>query len=75
LVLQKKFIGDKITNQTVLYFSDYLLMAGKEKTYRFQDKGFDLDLSYITDRIIAFSSPVNIPNKTFKNSVENIARY
>ncbi len=49
-------------------------MGTKERTFRFQDKDFDLDLSYITDRILVFSSPVDSVNKSFKNSSDQIAR-
>lgn len=58
------------------------------RTFRYQENGFDLDLSCknfvatdfcnipdITDRIIVLSSPVSSKEKNQKNSVEQVSKF
>ncbi|CAL2042090.1 unnamed protein product [Caenorhabditis brenneri] len=42
-----------------------------QKRYRFEFKGLDLDMAYITDRIIALGYPANNVEKQFRNSMVN----
>lgn len=50
------------------------LVAGPKHKTPYQ--GQDLDLTYITDRLIAMAFPAsNFFEKTFRNSIEDVAGY
>ncbi|KAM4859951.1 phosphatidylinositol 3,4,5-trisphosphate 3-phosphatase TPTE2-like [Thomomys bottae] len=42
---------------------------------RYNKEGFDLDLTYITERIIAMSFPSSGPQTFFRNPIEEVARF
>jgi hypothetical protein len=42
---------------------------------RLKDESFDLDLTYITDRIIAMSFPADGYEKAFRNDVDEVAAF
>ena len=45
-------------------------MSGKKK--RFKDDDFNLDLTYITERIIAMSFPASGVETIFRNSINDV---
>lgn len=54
---------------------DYLRKAVTGlKTSRFQEQGFDLDLTYVTDRIIAMSFPGSGFETIYRNALKDVAK-
>lgn len=49
------------------------LVSGKKK--RLRERGYDLDLSYITPRIIAMSFPAQGFEKLYRNSCDTVAKF
>lgn len=50
-----------------------LICAGKR--HRFRDGVYDLDLSYVTDRIIAFGLPAEGFESAYRNPLDEVARF
>ena len=48
-------------------------MVSKKKR-RFEGEGFNLDLSYVTDRVIAMGYPSQSVESMFRNSLEDVRR-
>ena len=48
-------------------------MVSKKKR-RFEGEGFNLDLYYVTDRVIAMGYPSQIVESMFRNSSEDVRR-
>ncbi|KAG8452784.1 hypothetical protein GDO86_004541 [Hymenochirus boettgeri] len=63
LASQKKQL-EKVTRRMV-----------SENKRRYQKDGFDLDLTYITDRIIAMSFPSSGKQSFYRNPIEEVARF
>ena len=52
------------------------LVTKKNKSIRFKDGEFDLDLTYVTPRIIAMSFPAqNYFQKWYRNNIEDVAQF
>jgi len=49
--------------------------TGAKKNRRFQKDGFDLDLSYITQRLIAFGFPAKQSSGSYRNNVTEVNRF
>ncbi len=49
------------------------LVSKKKK--RFQEDGFDLDLTYVTDRIIAMGFPSSGIEATYRNPLPEVQRF
>ncbi|KAM4796963.1 phosphatidylinositol 3,4,5-trisphosphate 3-phosphatase TPTE2-like [Rhinophrynus dorsalis] len=63
LASQKKQL-EKVTRRMV-----------SENKRRYQKDGFDLDLTYVTDRIIAMSFPSSGKQSFYRNPIEDVARF
>ncbi|XP_077340336.1 phosphatidylinositol 3,4,5-trisphosphate 3-phosphatase TPTE2-like isoform X3 [Lithobates pipiens] len=63
LASQKKQL-EKVTRRMV-----------SENKRRYQKDGFDLDLTYVTDRIIAMSFPSSGKQSFYRNPIEEVARF
>ncbi|CAI9578462.1 unnamed protein product, partial [Staurois parvus] len=63
LASQKKEL-EKVTRRMV-----------SENKRRYQKDGFDLDLTYVTDRIIAMSFPSSGKQSFYRNPIEDVARF
>ncbi|XP_071950976.1 phosphatidylinositol 3,4,5-trisphosphate 3-phosphatase TPTE2-like [Antedon mediterranea] len=46
-----------------------------ENKRRYREEGFDLDLTYITDRIIATSFPSSGKQKLYRNSIKEVSKF
>jgi phosphatidylinositol-3,4,5-trisphosphate 3-phosphatase and dual-specificity protein phosphatase PTEN len=46
------------------------IVSGKRK--RFQDDNYNLDITYITDRVLAMSFPAQGFESLYRNSIENV---
>ena len=53
----------------------HLRTAVSQNKRRYTNHGFDLDLTYITDRIIAMSAPALGANKTYRNDIHVVSRF
>lgn len=50
------------------------IVSGKKN--RFKEYGFNLDLTYITNRVIAMSFPASgLIEKTYRNDIEEVFKY
>lgn len=49
------------------------LVSGKKK--RLKEDGYDLDLSYVTQRIIAMSIPAEGIHKIYRNPLESVSKF
>ncbi|KAJ8391447.1 hypothetical protein AAFF_G00089210 [Aldrovandia affinis] len=63
LALQRKEL-EKVTRRMV-----------SENKRRYQKDGFDLDLTYVTDRIIAMSFPSSGKQSFYRNPIKEVARF
>lgn len=54
---------------------DIVRSAFTQKKRRFIEDGFNLDLSYITPRIIAMGYPASGLGKLYRNSIDEVARF
>ena len=52
-----------------------LRAAVSQNKRRYKQFGFDLDLTYITDRIIAMSAPAMGGHKTYRNDIHVVSRF
>jgi hypothetical protein len=50
-------------------------MGRRQKKNRYHDDRYDLDLTYITPRIIAMSFPASGLEATYRNSVEDVGAF
>ena len=46
------------------------IVSGKRK--RFQDEKYDLDITYITDRVLAMSFPASGFEQVYRNNIHNV---
>ncbi|XP_033096424.1 phosphatidylinositol 3,4,5-trisphosphate 3-phosphatase TPTE2-like [Anneissia japonica] len=46
-----------------------------ENKRRYREEGFDLDLTYVTDRVIATSFPSSGKQKLYRNSIREVSRF
>lgn len=54
---------------------DFIRRLVSQKKIRFKDDEYDLDLSYITDRIIAMAYPADGVESTFRNRIDHVASF
>jgi phosphatidylinositol-3,4,5-trisphosphate 3-phosphatase/dual-specificity protein phosphatase PTEN len=54
---------------------DFLRKKVSGHKIRYQESGFDLDLSYITSRVIAMSLPGEGLQRIYRNSIDSVARF
>jgi phosphatidylinositol-3,4,5-trisphosphate 3-phosphatase/dual-specificity protein phosphatase PTEN len=54
---------------------DFIRRAFSKKKRRFVDQDFNLDLSYITPRIIAMSYPASGFSKLYRNPIDEVAKF
>ena len=45
------------------------------KTHKYKDQEFDLDISYVTDRILAMSFPGSGLEVIYRNSINDVAKF
>mgnify|MGYP000110483026 CR=1 FL=1 len=57
------------------YITDAIRSKVSKNNVRFQDDGFDLDLSYITERIIATSYPSSAFEGVYRNRMKDVQRF
>ena len=54
---------------------DFLRKKVSGKKIRYQESGYNLDLSYITPRIIAMSLPGEGVHKVYRNSIDSVSKF
>ena len=54
---------------------EYIRTLVSKDKQRFIDSDFNLDLTYITGRIVAMSFPSSGFEKTYRNSIEEVHRF
>mmetsp|Transcript_4606 Transcript_4606/g.8770 ORF Transcript_4606/g.8770 Transcript_4606/m.8770 type:complete len:376 (-) Transcript_4606:8-1135(-) len=54
---------------------EFVRKAVSQKKRRLVEDGYNLDLSYITPRVIAMSFPASGFSKLFRNSIDDVARF
>ena len=54
---------------------DYVRRKVSGKKIRYSENGYDLDLSYITPRVVAMSIPGEGVHKVYRNSIDSVAQF
>ena len=83
--LRVKFLGETAFPDTVhipiidekptTFFADAIRSKVSKKKRRFQEDGFDLDLSYVTDRVIAMGYPSTSFEGVYRNRMKDVQRF
>jgi len=71
--IEKIFL--KITNTNSFLETNMIKKIVSKKKCRFEYEGFSLDLSYITERIIAMGFPTEDIDKLYRNSITDVKRF
>ncbi len=54
---------------------EYIRTLVSQDKQRYKDQEFNLDLTYITPRIVAMSFPATGLEKTYRNDINHVARF
>ncbi|CAK88457.1 unnamed protein product (macronuclear) [Paramecium tetraurelia] len=72
--LIKQNLQNNVHNNKGLFTNPIKQLVSKQKN-RFVQDGFDLDLSYITEQIIAMGYPANDYEAIYRNSMEDVQKF
>jgi len=73
--LTQRKIQQTISSDSSMFDKNLLKSMVSKKKYRFEYEGFDLDLTYITERIIAMGFPANNIEKIYRNAMSEVKRF
>lgn len=72
----KEVLKNSLAHTTTSVFSkSFLKNIVSKKKIRFNQDGFDLDLTYITENIIAMGFPSNSLEKFYRNGMEDVKKF
>ena len=66
---------DETENSEKLYKANFIKRLVSKKKRRFQDSDFDLDMSYITEKVIAMGFPSTGFETMYRNSLSDIVKF
>jgi phosphatidylinositol-3,4,5-trisphosphate 3-phosphatase/dual-specificity protein phosphatase PTEN len=75
MVKTKEAIKLTISTQNSVLNKNFLKNLVSKKKLRFDKDGYDLDLSYITERIIAMGFPASSLEKLYRNSMSEVKNF
>jgi len=71
----KEKINSSLTSTTSIFQKSLIKSWVSQKKNRFQYEGFDLDLTYIIDNVIAMGFPASDFQSLFRNNVKDVIRF
>lgn len=75
IIYHREKLNQKVGNKNSIFKNNIIKTLVSREKIRFDYDDFDLDLTYITDRIIAMGYPAEDIEKLFRNSLEEVKEF